>query len=353
MLKGALFFLAAFPLFGQSPIIQAVQNAASGNGSAIVPQMLVSIYGSNLSNTAATTNGLQWPTQLAGTTVRFNGIAAPLEYVSPTQINAQVPTGIAGRTSANIVVSALAGSSDIFPVAVNSGLELGIFTQDGSGCGQGAVLNVHADGSATPNTPHESFDPQKDLGFSIFLTGMGAFSDRVDGHPWSFNDADSMNTQIGVQVGGLPGVNYPAINLATSYAGPAPSLIGVDQVNAFYYPGPYYSNIPYTLPMPEGCRVSLQVQGSSSDRASQLVNVSIHSGGGACQDASPDSFGVVTWQRNLTSDIGGTSTTNSVSAQFLQAPAIGFDHAPVRAYLPLTIGGSCPCRIRSARLRFP
>src|ERR1700722_12407665 len=99
MLKGALFFLAACPLFCQSPIIQAVQNAASGNGSAIAPQMLVSIYGSNLSNATAATNGFSWPTQLAGTTVRFNGIAAPLEYVSPIQINAQVPTGIAGRTS--------------------------------------------------------------------------------------------------------------------------------------------------------------------------------------------------------------------------------------------------------------
>lgn len=59
------------------------------------------------------------------------------------------------------------------------------------------------------------------------------------------------------------------------------------------------------------------------------MNVSVHSGGGTCQDVPPDSFGVVTWQQNFTSDAGGTSTGSSVSAQFLQAPAIGFAYPPV------------------------
>jgi hypothetical protein len=90
--------------------------------------------------------------------------------------------------------------------------------------------------------------------------------------------------------------------------------------------------------------MSLLVTGSgNTDRTSQMVNVSIHSGGGACQDAPPESLGLVTWQQNLTSDASGTSTTNSVTAQFLQAPAIEFDRAPITSvpsvdnwgYLPL------------------
>ena len=44
--------------------------------------------------------------------MKFNGIAAPLAGVSPNQINAQVPSGIQGSASANVVVSGEAGSSD-------------------------------------------------------------------------------------------------------------------------------------------------------------------------------------------------------------------------------------------------
>jgi hypothetical protein len=62
------------------------------------------------------------------------------------------------------------------------------------------------DGSTTPNTPHTSFDPQKDAGFAIFVTGLGFFSDRADGVPWSFNATDNRNTQFGATVGVLPGI---------------------------------------------------------------------------------------------------------------------------------------------------
>lgn len=328
MPSAGLFLLTISVAFGQSAVIRSIQNAGSGNNSAIVPQMLVSIYGSNLSKGTAAPSGLPLPTQLADTTVKFNGILAPLLYVSPNQINAQVPGGIEGSTSVNVVVSSAAGNSDSFAIAVNSGSELGIFTQDGSGCGQGAVLNVHADGTAAVNTPQNSFDPQKDVGFSIFLTGVNA----------------TVSPQIGVQVGLFPGINHPFINLSTGYAGPAPGLVGVDQLNALYYPTYYIFTGQLMNPMPEGCRVSLQAQGSGgSDRGSQWVNVSVHSGGGLCQDAPPDSFGVVTWQQNTTSDANGISTTSSVAAQFLQAAAIGFDRPPITSvssvddYGPLTL----------------
>jgi uncharacterized protein (TIGR03437 family) len=314
MPRAGLFLLTISVAFGQNVVIRSIQNAGSGNNSAIVPQMLVSIYGSNLSKGTAAASEIPLPTQLADTVVKFNGIMAPLLYVSPNQINAQVPSEIEGSTSANVVVSTAAGSTDSFAIAVNSGSELGIFTQDGSGCGQGAVLNIHSDGTATLNTPQNSFDPQKDVGFSIFLTGVNA----------------TVNTQIGVQVGLFPGINHPSINLTTGYAGPAPGLIGVDQLNALYYPTYYIPTGQLMNPMPEGCRVSLQAQGTSgSDRGSQWVNVSVHSSGGLCQDVPPDSFGVVTWQQSTTSDSNGISTTNSVAAQFLQAAAIGFDHPPL------------------------
>ncbi len=109
--------------------------------------------------------------------------------------------------------------------------------------------------------------------------------------------------------------------------------------------------------MPESCRIPLQVQGGGmSDRASQLVNVSVQSGGDTCRDVPPESFGVVTWQQNFTSDAGGAATGSSITAQFLQGPAIGFAYPPVTSvpsvdnwgFLPLTnsfCAGSYPATL--------
>src|ERR1700733_6809222 len=175
MNKMALVFATISSAFSQTAVIQGVENAASGSNYAVVPQMLVSIYGSNFASQTAFANGSPLATQLGGASVTFNGIAAPLLYVSPGQINAQVPSGLQGSAGANVVVQTPVGASAAFPVTVTPmgisdasrliasfGSAPGIFTQDSSGCGQAAALNIHAAGSVTPNTPQTSFDPQRD-----------------------------------------------------------------------------------------------------------------------------------------------------------------------------------------------
>ena len=49
---------------------------------------LVAIFGRNLAATTASATSFPLPKTLAGTSVTFGGISAPLLYVSPTQINA-------------------------------------------------------------------------------------------------------------------------------------------------------------------------------------------------------------------------------------------------------------------------
>jgi uncharacterized protein (TIGR03437 family) len=58
--------------------------------STIAPGEWISVYGSNLSQTTAEWNG-EYPTTLGGASVLIDGRPAYLSYVSPTQINAQVP----------------------------------------------------------------------------------------------------------------------------------------------------------------------------------------------------------------------------------------------------------------------
>ena len=67
----------------------------------IVPGELLSILGTNLAPSTEATqpvNGF-YPTSAAGVSITFNGSAAPVLYVSPEQINVQVPAEVADYAS--------------------------------------------------------------------------------------------------------------------------------------------------------------------------------------------------------------------------------------------------------------
>ena len=300
--------------FAQQPVIKAIVNAASEVSAGVAPQMIVAIYGTNLSTQTATANQTPLPPMLAGTSVSFNGIAAPLLYVSATQINAQVPTAMLNYTTASVIATSGAGTSDPFAVIVSNIGQPGIFTQDASGCGQAAAFNIHPDGSLTMNTPDTSLDAATDVGLAVFLTGLGAYPDRMDGVPWQYsakdNDAGSFYVSLGI-----PNLYKATTQFQTTYAGPAPGTIGIDQINAAIY------RSPYAVPLIEGCHVPMAIS-FAGEADTQYVNVSIHSGGGKCVDAAPDSMGIVTWNRTATSDSTGVSSDANVTAQFLQAPGL-------------------------------
>jgi uncharacterized protein (TIGR03437 family) len=57
----------------------------------VVPGSLVSIFGVNLASQIAFASAVPLPVTLGGVSVSFNGIAAPLLFVPPQQINAQLP----------------------------------------------------------------------------------------------------------------------------------------------------------------------------------------------------------------------------------------------------------------------
>ena len=99
----ALFFsLASVPASAQA-VINAIVNAGSGLVNAS-PGCMETIYGSNLAPSAVDASTGNLPTTLNGVTVMVGGIAAPLKYVSPGQINFQVPFEVTGA-SAPVVVN--------------------------------------------------------------------------------------------------------------------------------------------------------------------------------------------------------------------------------------------------------
>jgi hypothetical protein len=92
----------------------------TGGGPVLGGGSIASIFGSNLAISPRVADGSSLPFELGGTSVSVNGVAAPLFFVSPTQINFQVPTS--GTSIAAIIVSTAAGQSDPYQLTTGAGL---------------------------------------------------------------------------------------------------------------------------------------------------------------------------------------------------------------------------------------
>ena len=97
-----------------APSISSVVNGATFQAG-IVPGSWTTITGANLSDVSRIwgdpdfNRGNILPTNLSGTSVKINGLDAPVYYVSPTQINVQAPASISGNVS--VVVTKNGASS--------------------------------------------------------------------------------------------------------------------------------------------------------------------------------------------------------------------------------------------------
>jgi hypothetical protein len=103
---GAMDSLVVFGLKDERPrSVTAVVSAAGFRTEPVAPGSMISIFGANMSPRAAVAARSPWPKVLEFTSVFINGVAAPLEYVSATQINAQVPDAAeSGPATVTVVV---------------------------------------------------------------------------------------------------------------------------------------------------------------------------------------------------------------------------------------------------------
>lgn len=106
-----------------TPQVSALLHGASGNAK-LSPGSLFSVYGTQLAGTTRITGETPWPRSVDGVTVTINGVAAPLYYVSPTQINGQIPYETAvGTATALVTFNGSAPAQVSFPVvAANPGV---------------------------------------------------------------------------------------------------------------------------------------------------------------------------------------------------------------------------------------
>src|SRR6202011_1833491 len=159
-----------------------VVNAAS-NLKPITPGSLITIFGSQLASRMAQADTTPLSTSLGGVTVTFvsnsKTITAPLTFVNPTQINAQVPWDLVpnGSTATvNVTVNRDGVDSAPTPVAVGP-FSPGIFASNGR------AIAVNQDGTLTwPTGLIAGFNthPAKvgDV-IIIYATGLGAVDSSI------------------------------------------------------------------------------------------------------------------------------------------------------------------------------
>jgi uncharacterized protein (TIGR03437 family) len=215
------------------PVLNTVVNAATQQPGAISPGEIISIYGANVGPTTPAgltlVNG-NVSTNIGNTQVFFDTIAAPLIYVSATQVNLIVPYEMAGRFQTTMTITRGGVTSNAVQLRVTDTAP-GIFTANASGQGQGAILNqnntINGPGSAAP----------KGTVISIYATGEGTLNPAgVTGMvtstfaPFPKPAATPVTLVFVVPGPGGTTVNVPA---TITYAGEAPALVsGVLQVNA-------------------------------------------------------------------------------------------------------------------------
>jgi uncharacterized protein (TIGR03437 family) len=307
---GVLVALALAPICrGQKPVISpgGVVNAADYAGGILTPGSIASIFGQNLATTTLAATSTPLPAKLGGTTVTIEGLPAPLFFVSPNQIDLQYPSAGPPGT---VVVTTTAGASDPYQSAGTALAGIGIFTQDASGCGPAAALNVASDGSVSRNSPSNSVSPGDDL--EVFGTGQQYLSTEA---PATGIPAPASPLVAGLyNAGGVYDFTwadptgeayYPVYN----WAGLAPGQIGVDQFN---------SHVP--MGVREGCAVPLRFL-STNGSITEPVTVAIRTGGGSCVDPPEQGYGQITWQKaeNI-AESGAITETDSVMVSLQESP---------------------------------
>jgi uncharacterized protein (TIGR03437 family) len=205
----------------------------------IAPGSWIEIYGTNLASTkrqwaSSDFNGINAPTSLNNTTVSIGGQSAFVEYISPTQVNAQVP-GTIGLGTEPVTVSTPVGTSAAYNITVN--LEQpALFAP-----AVFKILGVQYVGALFSDLATYVFPPDSFAGITsraakpgdtivLFGIGFGA----VPGNPPGQTPQAANGLTLPIQ----PKFYFNGVQAQVSYAGLAPGFIGEYQFNVIVPPLP-------------------------------------------------------------------------------------------------------------------
>jgi len=199
------------------PAISSVVNAANGTAP-VAPGGLITVWGSNMSPASAVASQIPLPTALGQSCLSVNGTPVPLLFVSPAQVNAQLPNNVLGPSLINIHTPG--GVSNSFHFTVQSAAPA-VFLSGSAGPVTGLATVVRAANNqiVTPTNPIRPGDT-----LVIYLTGMGLTTPAVTA---GYAAPASPLAQASI----VPKVSLGGSQLTVQYAGLAPGEVGVYQIN--------------------------------------------------------------------------------------------------------------------------
>ena len=288
------------------PAITRIANAATYEipAEGLARQSLFTMFGQDLAAEARSTSP-PLPVELGGVRVSVGGQPAPLLYVSPTQINAQVPNW---DFPAEVVVSTRTGTAKATLPNPFTGAAPGIFLRGSGSCGSPFIFNVLPDGSWQANSPATGAPPGSWIVILATGTGIAGKIKYGEAAPADLGLRGNFPSVIGVRFNRTYApTNYPH---DFTYNGKLAGTVGVDQVNA---------RVPPDLP--EGCAVPLQLDTGryKFGPQSQTVPVTISGTQGTCTDPPPESSAVIRLERVETSGFEPSGNKNVITLEFIRA----------------------------------
>lgn len=252
-LFAAALCVGAMPAVAQSA---AVVEGAS-YGPRVAPGGIVSIFGTGFAASTESAAAVPLPTRLAGVSANVQGIDMPLFFVSPTQINAQLPLEVApGEHQVRVT---RADGSQVTVLARVAASAPGVFTDDSTGRHRTLVLKPDFSGAYRPTPVPVGTDRVAPGDIVIlYVNGLGRPS------------AGSLATGAGAA--GLVRVPSPTIRIGGRsaeilFAGYAPGLVGVNQIN-LRVPEGVSGREPLEVCSGDGCVATAQwIETNCADRS--------------------------------------------------------------------------------------
>jgi uncharacterized protein (TIGR03437 family) len=208
-------FLDAYLMKLATLSLDSVVDAAGYGTGAVAPGAIVALFGSGLAYAEEAASGMPLPLTLLDTSVTVNGVPAPLYFVSPSQINAQLPFETQPGSAVVDVVSGGAGVSRRVQVFEHGG---GILAVNARGTGAGVVVHGSDFSLVTAANPA---DPGEVI--SVFATGLGLLNPSIaTGVP--VTDPPPQTTVT-------PDVRIAGRLANVRWSGAAPGYVGLYQVN--------------------------------------------------------------------------------------------------------------------------
>ena len=196
----------------------AVLNAASFLAGTLSPGALISIFGRNLGRQVVQASSLPLPTTLGGVSVRIGGVAAPLLFVSPFQVNVQMPFEVPpSQVPLSVVLDGV--ESGPLTITVNNAGP-GIFTVSSDGNGTGIFLHGSDFSLVTRSNPAHPGEV-----VLIYGTSLGAVLPAVvSGNAAPSDTLATATGSVSVQINGID-AGTPL------FASLAPGFVGLYQLN--------------------------------------------------------------------------------------------------------------------------